>query len=175
MLEKDEVIKSIRDAFAHVSRPEGVDIFRLGWATYDNLDYGLVNFDVHEWDEISFSTVVRHREALTGFTDEWFLFVLPAYLIRTLENLDEADILHETTQYSLTHPVLLGYFDLASENQFRAFVSKLNSTQCYALGMYLRYKIILDPDEAVYDDDNIRFAIQFWDERRREKEAMEGS
>ncbi len=174
-MDKQALIKSIHEAFKEVAAPDDSEILLEGWDTYYKLDQAKKEFAVDHWNKLSFSTVREHQELLAGLKPEWFYYLLPAFLVRTLENLPEADILWNTTHYNLTHPVLLRDFRKESEKHFHAKVSLFDSDQCYMMGQYLRYFVTLDPDTAIYDDNNIRSAIQLWDQKRKEKEAIEAT
>ena len=169
------LVQSIYEAFDKTIQPKDSDLFLEGWETYDKFDEALTDLAEADWKQIPFPIVTKHREVLDGLTPDWFRYLLPAFMVQTLENIAEADILRETTRYSLTHPILLENFEQKSEKRFQSIVGLLDSQQCYVIGQYLRYFVVLDPDVAVYDDSNIRSAIQFWDQARREKQAIESN
>lgn len=164
-MDKVSLIQSIYTAFKTVRRPSHDVLFLDGWETYQYREQAFAQLVVDDWRQIKFKRLARHRDILGGLTPEWFVFLLPAFLTKMVENFDEADVMLGNVQFVLTPPVLRFEFDQRDKDHFTTWVLLLTRDQCHVIRMLLRYYITLDPDEAIYDDNNIRGTVMFWDEK----------
>ncbi len=168
-MDKENLIRSISEAFKNVPRPTHRQLFRVGWETYDRKDEALTELTVQHWQVLSSEKIQKHKNGLMGLAPEWFVFLLPAFLISDLKNLEETNSLTDTIQYCIKHPILFEEFTEAEEMFFLTMVMLLDGIQCRSLSNYMRYQVSRDLDEVIYDDSNIRMAIQYWDKKAREK------
>lgn len=171
MLDKEQLIQSIHTAFKDTIQPNHVGLLIGDWGIYIDHENAEKDFTNTDWQEIPFTAIYKHgSDTISGLTTEWFCYLLPAFMVRLLENMAEADTLLGTIQINLTHPFLWEQFAQNYEDDFNAKVSLFDSHQCEVISHYFRYYVSCYPDDVIYDYFNIRSVIQYWDQKKREKQ-----
>lgn len=134
MLTKPDLITMIRTAWTDATPPQPDNISQ---PTYD--DEGVADyFSNKPWQGQSAAQLRRLTHALTFFTDEAFVYYLPAYLIADIEEPEVSDTNAE------------GILSRLASSEGPTMASRLNALQRSAVRAYLSY--FQKRDSGPYDD-----------------------
>lgn len=146
MADTDRLINEIKAAFADRKYP-GDDHIVRGWDTPISSDESDIFrlFGGRHWSEVPHQELLKKEEALSFFEPEAFCFYLPAFLIATLHDPEEADV-------TLDHCVYC--FNIAPDNQNRNFnlarITLFNKDEKVAIARYLAAISEMYPNEVSF-------------------------
>lgn len=178
MIGKEQLIQSIHTAFKDTAKPDSPRLFIDSWESSGEFEDAEKELAQIDWQDIPFGTVQKYAGEIVGrLTPKWFHYLLPAFLIRSLENPSETEIM-KTVQTYLSHPIFRPRSGRTEEDKkhFNDIILLIDSHQSYAISYYFRHFVTLDPDIAIYDRNRrnqFRKIIQRWDERVQIARAIE--
>jgi hypothetical protein len=95
------VIRLIEEAFSTATKPPDKIVENEYWPDSAELAQALAG---RRWQDLSVDEIARFKEDLFLLTPEGFRFYVPAFMTRSIENPDEADLAMDCTLSSLSPP-----------------------------------------------------------------------
>jgi hypothetical protein len=161
--EREQLLQKIKQAFADIIKPNIEDMFVTDWSYIYHLEEAKEAFDVEDWLDIPPETVFQYRDILSFLSPTGFRFVLPAFLTTCITHYAVSDVLPLNIQLQLTPPELLGKNEPEWSAEFERRMSGFNEVQRSTIREFLRFRVSMYPDEAIYGENQIIETIKFWD------------
>jgi hypothetical protein len=164
MLSIEEInhfILGVKEAFGNLAYPGDEHIVSSAElkSNYDEAMKILNFFRGKRWQDITLDALIANRDHLPVFTPEAYCYYLPAYMIATISQFANVDVLSNNTLYSLTPPEQ----DDAWKEIFLSTAKEFTQIQRLAISNFLELYSRLSPDMLKYDPNrHLQKAIEFW-------------
>jgi hypothetical protein len=142
-MQHENLLAAISDRFRATSPPDrDYLISEDSKSIYEAVEISH-NFQEYTWENISNQALIKHKAALSYFSDQAFVYFLPAYMRLFLQDIEAADTLRESL---LAHLTLPSEFDAHRDYlQYKNDVWEIPGLEAYLLDQ------ILNIDERIHD------------------------
>lgn len=162
-MKRKQIVQTIKECFSTIKLTANQSIFIPSAGHIFDAEIADTSLRQEQWSDIPLDILMANRDRMSYLTNEGFHFLLPAFLIASIEFPQQVDVLLDNIVFMLTPP------DSDNQNIYRAFESRiegLSRQQSQGIAAFFQnYKHIYPVDEWSFTEKDaiqIERAYAFW-------------